>query len=186
MLLSDTDILRAVDAGDIRLDPFDEKLVQPSSVDVRLGPDYSVMEPDLDYDNYSAVFVNRIPENLFTRHRIAGWGLNLRPGEFVLCSTLEVLTLSDRFAAVLEGKSTLGRLGLQIHATAGFIDPGFSGQVTLEMSNIGKHPIQLNKGDLVGQLCFMPMSTPVAKPYGHPDLRSRYQNQRGATPPSSA
>lgn len=180
MLLSDRDIIARVDNGSLVITPFDPFMVQPSSVDVRLSSSFKMFNP-----YYGEVDPANIPEDLYTTvaepddHRI-----KLFPGEFLLGATAETITLPDDLAAVVEGKSTLGRLGLQVHATAGFVDPGFSGQVTLEMSNVGAAPIWLTPGMLIAQFCFMPMSSPVQRPYGTPDLGSHYQNQHGATPPA--
>ena len=110
----------------------------------------------------------------------------LHPGEFVLGSTFEVVTLPDDIAARLEGKSSLGRLGLLTHSTAGFIDPGFSGHVTLELSNVATLPIKLWPGMKIGQLCFFQLSSPAEKPYGSAEYQSRYQGQRGPTASRSA
>lgn len=108
-------------------------------------------------------------------------GVYLEPGEFKLGHTIEVVTLGTQVAAHLSGKSSLGRLGLDIHATAGWIDPGFSGQIVLELYNKSRHDIMLNDCQAVGQLVFHMLRSPAQRPYGHPDLRSHYQNQRGDT-----
>jgi dCTP deaminase len=110
----------------------------------------------------------------------------LHPGEFVLGSTFETITLGDAIAARLEGKSSLGRLGLLTHSTAGFIDPGFSGHVTLELSNVATLPIKLWPGMKIGQFCFFQLSSPSVEPYGSASYGSRYQGQRGPTPSRSS
>lgn len=181
MLLSDVDIIKRVNNGSLQVDPFDPQMVQPSSLDVRLASSFRMYSPQ-----YDEVDPLNIPPNLFVQIKEPNSKckrITLFPGEFLLGCISEVLTLPDDLAAVVEGKSTLGRLGLLVHATAGFIDPGFSGQVTLEMSNVSPVPILLTPGMAIAQLCFMPMSSPVAKRYGHSDLGSKYQNQSGATAP---
>lgn len=177
-LLSDRDILAAVDAGRIRLDPFDPALVQPSSVDVRLGEWLRVFDPHPGID-----LRQPLPEGLTAPVKAEGY--TLYPGEFVLGSTAEHLTLGDDIASRLEGKSSRGRLGLAAHVCAGFIDPGFSGEITLELSNVGPYPLTLGAGMKIGQLVFEAMSSPVARPYGSSGLQSKYQGQRGPTPARS-
>ena len=159
MLLSDRDIHTAIEGGRIQLDPLDLGLVQPASIDVRLD----------------RVF------RLFDNHRYADEPFVLHPGEFVLGATLEKVALGDDVAARLEGKSSLGRLGLLTHSTAGFIDPGFAGHVTLELSNTATMPILLYPGMRIGQLCFFNLSSPAQAPYGSATLGSHYQGQRGPT-----
>lgn len=179
MLLSDVHILQQIKNGCVVLEPFDEVLVQPASVDVRLGEDVRVF----DNHRYTHIDPRRPQPNLTRIVRVPfGEDFTLHPGQFILATTQETLTLPDDIAARLEGKSSLGRLGLLTHATAGFIDPGFSGQVTLELSNTATLPITLYPGMLIGQLCFMSMSSPAARPYGSPGLGSHYQGQRGPTP----
>ena len=112
-------------------------------------------------------------------------GFNLHPGEFVLASTYEVITLPDDIAGRLEGKSSLGRLGLLTHSTAGFIDPGFSGHITLELSNVANLPVKLYPGMKIGQLCLIKLSSSAEHPYGSALYGSRYQGQRGPTPSKS-
>jgi dCTP deaminase len=181
VLLSDRDIVARVDSGSLVIQPFDPFMVQPSSYDVRLGGSFRMFNPA-----YSEVDPAQIPDDLFVEVQEPPFDskkVKLFPGEFVLACTAEAISVPVDLAAVVEGKSTLGRLGLQVHATAGFIDPGFSGAVTLEVSNVGPMPILLTPGMPIAQLCFMPMSGPVNRPYGHPDLGSRYQGQSGAQPP---
>ncbi len=182
MLLSDRDIRAELDARRVVLDPFDESMIQPSSVDIRLDKYFRVFEnhryPHIDpaedqSDLTRAVEPN--PDEPFILH----------PGEFVLGSTYEVITLPDDVAARVEGKSSLGRLGLLTHATAGFIDPGFSGHVTLELSNMATLPIKLWPGMKIGQLCFFRLSSAAENPYGSAKSGSRYQGQRGPTPSRS-
>ena len=179
MLLSDRDINASLDAGRIQLDPLDRDLVQPASIDVRLdrlfrlfdNHRYSVIDPAADQSDLTHL-VEVDPDQPIVLH----------PGEFVLGATYELVTLGDDIAARLEGKSSLGRLGLLTHSTAGFIDPGFSGHVTLELSNTATMPILLYPGMKIGQLCFFRLETPASRAYGHPDLGSHYQSQVGATP----
>ena len=178
MLLSDRDILNEIDAKRVALDPFDEAMVQPSSVDVRLDRFFRVFEnhkyPHIDPAQDQPDLTRLVePE--------ADEPFILHPGEFVLGSTYEVVTLPDDVAARLEGKSSLGRLGLLTHSTAGFIDPGFSGHVTLELSNVATLPIKLWPGMKIGQLCFFRLSSAVEKPYGSDAYGSHYQGQRGPT-----
>lgn len=183
VLLSDRDITAQLDAGRIGLDPYDPSLVQPSSIDVRLDKffrlfdnhKYPHIDPSVDQPDLTRL-VETTGDDPFVLH----------PGEFVLGSTFEVVTLPDDIAARLEGKSSLGRLGLLTHSTAGFIDPGFSGHVTLELSNVATLPIMLWPGMKIGQLCFFQLSSPAEKPYGSAEYQSRYQGQRGPTASRSA
>jgi dCTP deaminase len=179
MLLSDRDIAAELDAGRIGLDPLDRGMIQPSSMDVRIdrffrlfdNHKYPFIDPAEDQPELTRLIEVSEPDRPFILH----------PGEFVLGSTYELITLPDDIAARLEGKSSLGRLGLLTHSTAGFIDPGFSGHVTLELSNVATLPIKLWPGMKIGQLCFFRLSSPAEKPYGSADYSSRYQGQRGPT-----
>jgi dCTP deaminase len=182
MLLSDRDIRAEVDGGRVVLEPYEPAMVQPSSVDVRLDRFFRVFEnhryPHIDPASEQPDLTRLVevdPDEAFVLH----------PGEFVLASTFEVVTLPDDVAARLEGKSSLGRLGLLTHSTAGFIDPGFSGHVTLELSNVATLPIMLWPGMKIGQLCFFRLSSPAEHPYGSAKHGSRYQGQRGPTPSRS-
>ncbi|MDF2976408.1 MAG: dcd [Actinomycetospora sp.] len=183
MLLSDRDIRAEIAAGRVGLDPFDATLLQPSSVDLRLDRHfrtfnnhaYTHIDPALQQDDLTRMVEPPGPDEAFVLH----------PGEFVLGSTYEVISLPDDIAGRLEGKSSLGRLGLLTHSTAGFIDPGFSGHVTLELSNVANLPIRLWPGMKVGQLCLFRLSSPAEHPYGSPVYGSRYQDQRGPTPSRS-
>lgn len=178
VLLSDRDIRVAVDAGKIVVDPWDDAMVQPSSVDVHLDRYF------LLFNNHRYDVIDPMADQsaLTTRVEIPADGaFILHPGEFVLGSTFEQITLADDVAARLEGKSSLGRLGLLTHSTAGFIDPGFSGHVTLELSNTATMPIKLYAGMKVGQFCFFQLSSPAERPYGQGATHSRYQGQRGPT-----
>lgn len=179
-LLSDRDILKYLDTKRLVIDPYDESMVQPSSVDVRLDDKFIVFDNHL----YSVIDPAVEQEGL-TREVQAVDRFVLHPGEFVLASTYESVGLPDFLAARMEGKSSLGRLGLLTHATAGFIDPGFSGHVTLELSNVATLPIVLYPGMKIGQLCFFEMSTSVINEYGSQAAGSHYQGQRGPTPSRS-
>jgi dCTP deaminase len=182
MLLSDRDIIAAVETGQLVVDPWDAELVQPSSVDVRLdgyfrvfnNTQYTHIDPGLQQDELTTLIEPK-GDDPFVLH----------PGEFVLGSTLEVVTLPDDLAGRLEGKSSLGRLGLLTHSTAGFIDPGFTGHLTLELSNVANLPIMLWPGMKIGQLCLFRLTSPAEHPYGSPIYGSRYQDQRGPTPSRS-
>ena len=178
MLLSDRDIKSEISAGRVKVEPFDAGMVQPSSVDVRLdrffrvfeNHKYSVIDPSIEQPDLTREVACQ-PDEEFILH----------PGEFVLASTYEVITLPDDIAARLEGKSSLGRLGLLTHSTAGFIDPGFSGHITLELSNVANLPVKLFPGMKIGQLCLIKLSSPAEHPYGSALYGSRYQGQRGPT-----
>ncbi|TFD62052.1 dCTP deaminase [Cryobacterium suzukii] len=178
MLLSDRDIKAELDAGRIGLEPLDPAMIQPSSVDVRLDRLFRL------FDNHKYAYIDPAEDQPELTHLIEtkpDEPFILHPGEFVLGATYEQVTLPDNVAARLEGKSSLGRLGLLTHSTAGFIDPGFSGHVTLELSNVATLPIKLWPGMKIGQLCFFQLSSPAEKPYGSSEYGSRYQGQRGPT-----
>ncbi|WP_093840098.1 dCTP deaminase [Streptomyces aidingensis] len=182
MLLSDKDIRTEIDAGRVRIDPFDPTMVQPSSIDVRMDRFFRVFE------NHRYPHIDPSVEQPDLTRMIEPQGdepFILHPGEFVLASTYETITLPDDIASRLEGKSSLGRLGLLTHSTAGFIDPGFSGHVTLELSNVATLPIKLWPGMKIGQLCMFRLSSPAERPYGSGAFGSRYQGQRGPTPSRS-
>ena len=178
MLLSDRDILTQIKAGRVACEPFHEAMIQPSSVDVRLDKYFRVFE-----NHKYSVIDPSIEQSELTREVIAEGdeAFILHPGEFVLASTYEVITLPDDIAGRLEGKSSLGRLGLLTHSTAGFIDPGFSGHITLELSNVANLPVKLFPGMKIGQLCLIKLSSPAEHPYGSEKYGSRYQGQRGPT-----
>ena len=178
MLLSDRDIRAEITAGRVAVEPFAESMVQPSSVDVRLdrffrvfeNHKYSVIDPSIEQSELTREVIVEPNEHFI-----------LHPGEFVLASTYEIITLPDDIAGRLEGKSSLGRLGLLTHSTAGFIDPGFSGHITLELSNVANLPVKLFPGMKIGQLCLIKLSSPAEHPYGSAIYASRYQGQRGPT-----
>ncbi|RNE49971.1 dCTP deaminase [Corynebacterium alimapuense] len=178
MLLSDRDIRSAIDSGVLGIEPYEPANVQPSSVDVRMdklfrvfnNSKYTHIDPKLQQDELTSLVEVEDGEPFV-----------LHPGEFVLASTLEKFTLPADLAGRLEGKSSLGRLGLLTHSTAGFIDPGFSGYITLELSNVANLPMTLWPGMKVGQLALFNMSSPAETPYGSGVLGSKYQGQRGPT-----
>lgn len=178
MLLSDRDIRAQVEAGRVRLEPYDSAMVQPSSIDIRLDRFFRL------FDNHKYPYIDpALEQPELTRLVEAGSeeSFVLHPGEFVLGSSYETVTLPDDIAARVEGKSSLGRLGLLTHATAGFVDPGFSGHVTLELSNVATLPIKLWPGMKIGQLCFFQLSSASDHPYGSSAYGSHYQGQRGPT-----
>jgi dCTP deaminase len=179
VVLADRTIRQLLDAGRIGIDPFDESLIQPSSVDVRVDRFFRVFHNA----RYPYIDVKQPQEELTELVEVdEETPFILHPGEFVLGSTLERITLPDDLVARLEGKSSLGRLGLLIHSTAGFIDPGWDGHVTLELSNVANLPITIYHGMKIGQLSFVQLTEPAALPYGADGLGSKYQGQRGPTP----
>jgi dCTP deaminase len=178
VVLSDRTIERLIAAGRIEIDPYDVSLLQPSSVDVRVDRYFRVFRNN----RYPHIDVKREQEDLTEQVEIDDEPFILHPGEFVLGSTLERVKLPDDLVARLEGKSSLGRLGLLIHSTAGFIDPGFDGHVTLELSNVANLPITIYHAMKIGQVSFMELTEPAATPYGAGKLGSKYQGQRGPTP----
>jgi dCTP deaminase len=179
VVFSDRTIKEAVAAGRIVIDPFDSTMVQPSSVDLRCDSTFRVFE-----NHRYALIDPKAPQEDLTTAVVASEDdpFILHPGEFVLGSTLEVVGLADDVVARLEGKSSLGRIGLLIHSTAGFIDPGFRGQVTLELSNVASLPIAIYPNMKIGQISFYQLSTPAEHPYGSPGAGSKYQGQIGPTP----
>jgi dCTP deaminase len=179
MVLSDRTIRRLLEEGRIGIDPYAEELLQPSSVDVRVDRLFRVFRNS----RYPFIDVKQEMEELTELVEVdTEEAFILHPGEFVLGSTLERITLPDDLVARLEGKSSLGRLGLLIHSTAGFIDPGWDGHVTLELSNVANLPITIYYGMKIGQLSFVQLSEPAERPYGTGSLGSKYQGQAGPTP----
>jgi dCTP deaminase len=179
MVLSDRTIRRMLDEGSIGIDPYDEELLQPSSVDVRVDRLFRVFRNS----RYPYIDVKEPMEDLTELVEVSDEDqpFILHPGEFVLGSTLERIRLPDDLVARLEGKSSLGRLGLIVHATAGFVDPGFKGTLTLEITNLTRVPIKLYPGLLIAQLSFMALDAPAERPYGSEALGSHYQGQTAAT-----
>jgi dCTP deaminase len=180
MILSDNTIRKELEMGRIEIDPLDESCIQPSSVDLHL-------------DRYFRVFLNHTSrvidvkddqENLTELIKVEpdAEPFILHPGEFVLGSTSERVKLPDDLVGRLEGKSSLGRLGLLIHSTAGFVDSGWDGHLTLELSNVANLPITLYPGMKIGQISFLMMTSPADNPYGSKAVGSKYQGQRGPTP----
>jgi dCTP deaminase len=177
-VLSDGTIRRLVEEGRIKIDPWDEGMVQPASVDVRLGNSFRV------FHNHKVTAIDlREPPAGLTEHVDVSEGepFVIHPGEFCLGRTLESVELPDDIVARLEGKSSLGRLGLIVHATAGFCDPGWRGTLTLELNNLTRVPIRLYAGLPIAQLSFMALDAPAERPYGHEELGSHYQGQVEAT-----
>ncbi len=177
MILSDGSIRRALASGRLVIDPMDDAQIQPASVDVRLGSEFLV------FRNHTCEVIDPYDRSADLNERVhvaEGSAFVLHPGEFVLATTVEAIGLPDDLVARVEGKSSLGRLGLLIHATAGFVDPGWSrGQITLELSNVATLPIKLWPGMRIGQLSFHTLDAPAERPYGHADLDSKYVGQRG-------
>src|SRR6187402_2819195 len=178
MVLSDSAIRRLVEAGRIGIDPYDPALMQPSSLDVRVDRLFRVFRNS----RYPFIDVKAEQEELTELVEVDGAEpFILHPGEFVLGSTLERVTLPDDLVARLEGKSSLGRLGLLIHSTAGYVDPGWDGYLTLELSNVANLPITIYPEMKIGQISFFRLSTPAEVPYGATGTKSKYQGQRGPT-----
>ena len=177
-VLSDQTIVSMVQAGRIKMEPWDPALVQPASIDLRLGDSFRV------FHNHraSAIDLRDPPDNLTEEVVVPdGESFVIHPGEFCLGRTLEWVELPDDIVARIEGKSSLGRLGLIVHATAGFCDPGWKGTLTLELNNLTRIPIKLYPGLEIAQLSFMTLDRPALRPYGSPELGSHYQGQRAAT-----
>ncbi|MEK7155155.1 MAG: dCTP deaminase [Patescibacteria group bacterium] len=178
MVLSDRDIRERVRKKEIVIKPFDAGSVQPSSVDLHLGNDFLVF----DSHNQSMIDTRKDASGLMKRIEIKGdQPLIIHPREFVLGTTVEWVKIPADLVARLEGKSSLGRIGLVIHSTAGYIDPGFEGQLTLEISNLSNLPIALYKGMRICQMSYIQMTSPAEFPYGHKKLHSHYKGQKGAT-----
>ena len=179
MVLSDRTIKLEIAKGRIVIDPIDPDDIQPSSVDLHLGADFQVfrnsrlpyIDPSREQPGLTEAVVASVSEPFV-----------LHPGEFALGTTTERIALPEDVVGRLEGKSSLGRLGLLIHSTAGYVDPGWDGKLTLELSNVANLPIVLTPGMKIGQISFSEMTTAVDRPYGHPDLGSKYQGQDQATP----
>ena len=177
-ILSDKDLKKCIDDGKLVIDPLtDEKQIQPSSIDMRIGDEFKVfrvirkpfIDPKDDDDIASYM------ESLTVED---GEAFIIHPNEFALATTYEYVKVPDDLVARVEGRSSMGRLGVTMHVTAGYIDPGFEGKITLEISNIGAMPVALYPGQRVCQLVFETMTTPADKPYGHPDRNSKYMGQK--------
>lgn len=179
MILSDRDIKQAIRDGRIGIDPFDKGDVQPSSVDLHVDRFFRVFHNA----RYAFIDVKQPMEDLTEMVEVKDdEPFILHPGEFVLGSTLERVRLPEDLVASLEGKSSLGRLGLLIHSTAGWLDPGFDGHLTLELSNVANLPITIYPDMKIGQVSFYQLSSEAEHPYGSPAVGSKYQGQRGPTP----
>jgi dCTP deaminase len=177
-VLSDGTIRRLVAEGRIVIDPWDDGMVQPASVDVRLGDSFRVFHNH----RVTAIDLRNPPRNLTEEIVVPeDEPFAIHPGEFVLGRTLETVQIPDDIVCRIEGKSSIGRLGLIVHATAGFVDPGFRGSLTLEITNLTRVPIQLYAGLAIAQLSFMALDAPAERPYGSPELGSHYQDQAAAT-----
>lgn len=179
MILSDRSLREAIDAGRLIIDPLDDSCIQPSSIDLKLANLFLV------FRNHTAGVIDVKTDTTTLTEPVEideGGVFMLHPGEFVLGSTLERVGIPDDLVARVEGKSSLGRLGLLIHSTAGFVDAGFDGHITLELSNVASLPITLYPGMKIGQLSLMQMTTPADRPYGKGASGSKYQGQRGPTP----
>lgn len=178
MVLSDRSIREALASGRLVVDPIGESAIQPASLDIRLDRDFRV------FRNHRAAYIDvrEAVETLTAVETVADdEPFVIHPGEFVLGSTVERVALADDLVARVEGKSSLGRLGLLVHATAGYVDPGWDGHLTMELSNVSSLPIRLYYGMKIGQLSFLQLTTPAERPYGSPELRSKYQGQTGPT-----
>ena len=175
-VLSDGTIRRLVDEGRIVVRPWEPSLVQPASIDLRLGDSFRVF-----HNHRTAAIDLREPPQGLTEEVVVEDGFVIHPGEFCLGRTQEWVELPDDIVARIEGKSSLGRLGLIVHATAGFIDPGWKGTLTLELNNLTRVPIKLYPGLLIAQLSFMGLDRPAERPYGSAELGSHYQGQVAAT-----
>ncbi|MEZ5372513.1 MAG: dCTP deaminase [Microthrixaceae bacterium] len=178
MILADASIRALIDSGALVFDPYEPELVQPASVDVRLGRQFRVMRNS----RLTHIDPVTVDDTLMETVNVPDGGpFVLHPGEFALGHTAETLGLPDNVVGIVNGKSSLGRLGVQVHATAGFVDPGFRGVIVLELSNVATLPILLRPGMKVAPMVFQHLDRPAERPYGHPDLGSKYQGQQGAT-----
>ncbi len=178
MILSDRSIREEIEAGRIVIDPFDPTCLQPSSVDLHVDRAFRVFANS----RYPYIDVKTEMPDLTELVEVPqGEAFILHPGEFVLGSTLERVRLPDDLVARLEGKSSLGRLGLLIHSTAGYVDPGWDGYLTLELSNVANLPITIYPGMKIGQISFFRLTTAAEVPYGSGAAGSKYQGQRGPT-----
>lgn len=176
MVLSDRDIREKIKKKELVIRPWDDNCVQPSSVDLHLGGEFLVFDSHSQSLIDTKVGVSGLMKKIVVKN---GEPLIVHPREFVLGTTAEWVELPNDLVARLEGKSSLGRIGLVIHSTAGYVDPGFAGQLTLEISNLANLPIAVYKGMKICQISFMQLSSPVQYPYGHPKLGSHYQDQKG-------
>lgn len=194
-MLSDRDLIACLQSGALDINPLDKTQIQPASIDLKLGDEFLTSDPDINDmpidmllgAEPNAIFMDMGDvkgSNIMTEHWTSPNGFMIEsfmiePGEFVLATTLETVSLCDTLVGRVEGKSSIGRMGLLIHATAGFIDPGFSGQITLELFNLSPVPIRLRAGKPICQLSVSYLSSPAINPYGSEKLNSKYQNQTG-------
>jgi dCTP deaminase len=178
LVLSDRSIREEIEKGQLVVEPLDLSCIQPSSVDLHLDRVFRVFRlhrrPYIDVSQPTDDITERVEIGEKEPFIIS-------PGEFVLANTLESISLPDHIVARLDGKSSLGRLGLLIHATAGYVDPGWTGKLTLELSNVAKMPIAVYYGMKIAQISFLRMTTPVERPYGSSGLGSKYQGQQEPT-----
>jgi len=174
MVLSDIDIIERIGQGDLTIEPYEEDNVEPASVDLRLGEDHKLVGRE-----YQSRPVDASGDGEGLRYEELESPLVVAPGSFILTTTLERVEIPDDLVAHVLGRSSLGRLGISVHQTAGYIDPGFKGQITLELSNHGPAPVSLSPGQRICQIVFEELSSPALEPYGHE--KSQYQNQSGAT-----
>ena len=182
MVLSDRALREAIASGRLEINPLDETAIQPSSIDLRLGSVFRVFVNQTETHIDPKLSQPDLTEEVEVA---AGSSFVLHPGEFVLAGTVETIQMPDDLVGRIEGKSSLGRLGLMVHSTAGYVDPGFRGSLTLELSNHANLPILLWPGMRVSQLSVMQLTSPAERPYGSPGLDSKYQDQRGSTPSRS-
>jgi dCTP deaminase len=179
VILSDRDLHEALKTGHLVVEPLGDNAVQPSSIDLRVGNQFRVFANS----RYPYIDVKQPMEDLTELVSTVGEEpFILHPGEFVLGTTVERVEIPSDLVARIEGKSSLGRLGLLIHSTAGFVDPGFKGHLTLELSNVANLPITLYPGMKIGQISFFQMSSPALHPYGERVIKSKYLDQEGPTP----
>lgn len=176
-MLSDRDIRTALETGRLKIEPLGEKAIQPASIDLRLGNSFWVFPAGEEPLDMYKPLVDGVD-----RQTVIADEFILQPNTFVLATTAERVTMPNDLVARIEGKSSLGRLGLFVHITAGFIDPGFGGNITLELLNVSGRPLKLTAGMKIAQLSLQELSSPAERPYGHPDLGSKYQGQTVATP----
>ena len=181
-MLSDVDIKKALEEKLIQIDPLEESYIQPSSIDLKVGADFRVFE-NHKYSHIDPKAEQQDLTSLVTASEAEPFVLH--PGEFVLGTTFEKVSLSNKVVARLEGKSSLGRIGLLIHSTAGFVDPGFSGYLTLELSNVANLPIMIYPEMKIGQISFYYLNSPSESTYGSEAYGSKYQRQEGPTPSRS-
>ncbi len=180
MILSDHDIRRYLAEGKIVIEPLDdpEAQIQPASVDLRLGPEFMRFKP---LDHGVVDFGKKINSSDYTEPVKYKSGVFLHPDEFILARTLETVTVPKELAACIDGKSSLGRLGVEVHISSGWIDPGFSGVIVLEIKNAGKLPVKLHPGMKIIKIIFMELTSPSDRPYGSRN-DSKYQGQRSIVP----